>query len=268
MTIESKDFSEATFQRLIAHCSNGEVEDLQNLLTEPSGETTALSSRQVPHNLITTSRPVIQTLLSTSCGAGKPEITSCILHFAQDHNLNLESFIKRDTIVAAIEGPAPLATFSALVPSFPPVVNLDLGLIGDPLGYALQKHQYDLVDYLLAHGADPNARRCEHTAHGYHLRQAAARSPVGTVDALLKAGAKIERSGAMLVAAEKGRVDILERLIEGGADVNEILDVDVGFLGQRSDQKTKDRAQETPLHAALRHGHGEAVTLLRMHGAV
>ncbi len=74
------------------------------------------------------------------------------------------------------------------------------------------------------------------------------------VELLLDQGADIEGTDdiggtALMMAAEMGRVDIVERLIERGADVNSGMDAD------------------TALKRANCNGHTEVINYLLAHGA-
>lgn len=74
--------------------------------------------------------------------------------------------------------------------------------------------------FSLENGADPNLM----VGHSMcALTAAAALSTVEMVDLLLQHGAKMAGTGAIVIAAEKGRLDMVEFLLDKGADIDEIV---------------------------------------------
>ena len=84
------------------------------------------------------------------------------------------------------------------------------------------------------------------------------------MEALLQHRAQIKHSGAIREAARSGRVDALERLLKSGADINERLPKDVGFLERN---KRDQHASETPLHVAVLNNQVDVTRWLLNHGA-
>lgn len=79
-----------------------------------------------------------------------------------------------------------------------------------------------VVEYLLKKGCDPDQSVFFH-ADMRALTAAAGWSDVQMLGLLLEHGATIKGSGALVRAAEKGRLDNVEFLLSKGADVNEIV---------------------------------------------
>ncbi|TLD11926.1 hypothetical protein PspLS_11340 [Pyricularia sp. CBS 133598] len=118
-----------------------------------------------------------------------------------------------------------------------------------------------LTRWLLEHGADPNAG-----LHGGMYGRAveiACRndSPVESVRLLLQRGAEVKETAAMVAAADNGRVDVLDLLIEYGLGVNYIPN---DWL---HDNMAGQDDWGAPLHVAAARGHVEVVKALLKRGA-
>ncbi|MBN1483150.1 MAG: ankyrin repeat domain-containing protein [Chloroflexia bacterium] len=113
---------------------------------------------------------------------------------------------------------------------------------------AIRDDDRGLLDWLLELGADPNAAQ-------YHfsdtpLTIAADRGRVDLIDYLVQAGADVSKGHPLVTAADKGRLEAARRLLELGADVNE-----VGVFGN------------TGLICAITHHDTAMARLLIEHGA-
>ncbi len=111
-----------------------------------------------------------------------------------------------------------------------------------------------MVRFLLSRGADPNL---DAGWGGQRLQSLAIAASSWKPEAatviklLLDAGAEAKGSGAVQVAAMKGRLENVGVLVEGGADVNEVN----GRIG-------KERA----VRLARENGHEEVAEFLGKHG--
>lgn len=255
-------------EELLQACSSGNVSKLQTLLADPKYAQIALAHEMRPYNAVSVSIPNLSLLLQSAARAGQSTSVKDLIHFASENDSPLSTLITSDTLLAALGGGS-LDVLTLFVTAMPETANLDLGHVGDPLAQALHKQQFDHASYLLDHGANPNNRCAGHQGPGYHLRVAAQKLPLEYTSLLLRHGARVPQSGALHMAAEKGRVDVLQALVEGaggGEDdvVDERLEPNVGFL---SHQHKQQQASETPLMIATRRGQREAVRWLLERGA-
>lgn len=259
--------SPAMMEELLQACSSSDISNLQTLLADPKYAQTALAHEMRPYNAVQVSIPNLSLLLQNAARAGQSASVKDLIHFASARDIPLSTLITSDTLLAALHGGS-LDVLTVFVTAMPETANLDLGHLGDPLAQALHKQQFDHVSYLLDHGANPNNRCAGHKGPGYHLRVAARKLPLEYTKLLLQHGAQVPQSGAVHMAAEKGRVDVLQALVEGagGGDevVDERLEPNVGFL---SHQHKPQQASETPLMIATRRRQREAVRWLLQRGA-
>ena len=255
------------FEELMDACSSGDSTRLQSLLSQPSGLETTLSARTVPYNATTMTVPAAQLMLQACCPSGDSATRAKTLLESIAPHIEPKTLITRDTCLAAIESPSALDLFKYLTSVKPDIVTMDLGHLGDPLSYAIHRKNFDLIAYLLDNGADPNARCGGHQGPGHHLRLAAKLSSVDVARLLIAHGAHVAGSGATHTAAERGDVHMLEVLVASGADVNERLNVNLGFLGRPGGDFAKERAREKPLDVSIRCGQRDAENWLRSRGA-
>ncbi|HNE22531.1 MAG TPA: ankyrin repeat domain-containing protein [Leptospiraceae bacterium] len=121
---------------------------------------------------------------------------------------------------------------------------------------AMKGQHFDAVEFLLRHGADPNAAE---RFEGTLLRQATRAGNTKLVSLIrLKQKEKSEtrNTGAMLAAAENGDLAMMRLLFESGLPIDEVHDGEV--WGSK---------KETPLMRAAARGRMEAVEYLMLHGA-
>lgn len=253
-------------EELLQACPSDYTSKLQTLLADPKYAQIALAHEMRPYNTVRVPIPNLSLLLQSAARAGQSATVKYLIHFASEHDVSLSTLITSDTLLAALDGGS-LDILRLFVTAMPETANLDLGHLGDPLAQALHKQQFDHVSFLLDHGANPNNRCAGHNGPGYHLRVAAQKLPLEYTTLLLQHGAQVPQSGAVHMAAQTGRVDVLQALVEGaGGDdvVNERLAPIVGFL---SHQHKQQQASETPLIIATRRGQREAVRWLLERGA-
>jgi cytohesin len=115
------------------------------------------------------------------------------------------------------------------------------------------------VQWLVAHGADPNANLFSGSAHAIKL--GARRASPAMLRLLLDHGAPVRGVRALAHAAELGCADAVALLLERGADANEMADSALLPDAERAE------GVGTALHAAARGGHARVVALLLAHGA-
>ncbi|PGH08067.1 hypothetical protein AJ79_06066 [Helicocarpus griseus UAMH5409] len=113
-----------------------------------------------------------------------------------------------------------------------------------------------LRSFLLAKGASPNV---ENNRGITPLETAAQSSPVEVVRELLDHGGDPSKDDSLIMAAESGRIDVAELLVQKGANVNALMkDLPLPY-GQRT--------RMTALDAATSNNHLEMVKWLESHGA-
>ncbi|KAF2145311.1 uncharacterized protein K452DRAFT_315586 [Aplosporella prunicola CBS 121167] len=136
-------------------------------------------------------------------------------------------------------------------------VSSNLGHAGDALVLAVREDNLDLVQFLLSHGADPNAN---FDIFGWRsLEVAVCWSSIPVIEALLNAGAKLKGSSALQRAAYTGRTDVLVFLLDRGAPIDEIPD-------NIFDDEPRPDAKSALCEAAWR-GQTEVVKILLERGA-
>ena len=252
------------YQKLHEACEAGNITSLRSLLGDTAFTECALQRPVKQYNNIT--QPILNLvdLLKVATAQGHYPIVGLLVAFGQEHNVSHVELINRDTVVAAIDGRNGLEVFRIFVETWPEVIELDMGHLGNPLAYAVVKDQIQLTKFLLDEGADPNRRCLAHAGSGHYLRQSVKSSSSEIIKTLLQHGARIQFSGAIQEAAKLGRVDVLELLLNSGADVNETLPADVGFLIR---DKRYQQASESPLHVAALHAQICSIRWLLAHGA-
>ena len=103
--------------------------------------------------------------------------------------------------------------------------------IGDLLSLAADAGNHSMVRYMLEKGAEPN-RRLDCEGRKTTLACAAWHSDEEMVQLLLQYGARLQESGALVMAAQEGKLDMVRMLIAKGADVNEMGCAD--FMDERT----------------------------------
>jgi ankyrin repeat protein len=128
--------------------------------------------------------------------------------------------------------------------------------------------QIPLIDLLCGCGADPEAAKLAALFHGefdavHALLHHGAKMDLPTATALgcladavrtFEASSDIARHRAVALAAQHGRTDILQMLLDAGEDANRFNPVDA-------------HSHSTPLHQAAYYGHEAIVRLLLQYGA-
>ncbi|KAM5435113.1 hypothetical protein McanCB21832_003709 [Microsporum canis] len=152
---------------------------------------------------------------------------------------------------AALEGKGGISTYQVLIDGGCNI-NISFGYTGSPLINAIHYNKFPLARHLLSLGANPNIN---HRGVSLGPLGVATSYRPGFVVDLLDAGASIENTGALHIAATKGDLETMRLLLDRGADVNEVIkppfNASVGYHGRRP-----------PIHRAIEGGHLEAITLL------
>ena len=145
-----------------------------------------------------------------------------------------------------------------------------------PLHFAAQAGQTDVVEYLVAHGADVDAKNSRDETP---LHAAAAKGHKEIVELLIAKGAEVNAENMrgktpLQLAADKKHNEMVELLIENGADVSlhtaarhGLLEKLKELIGKGADVNAKNSEGQTPLDLASGKGHKDIVELLVEKGA-
>lgn len=131
--------------------------------------------------------------------------------------------------------------------------------VGDILGDSATDDNIEWVELCLRYGADPNKHLCN-DQHMSVLAAVAEQASLEMAKILVNAGAKVKGSGCIVMAAQEGKLDMVQFFLEKGADINE-----VGIAHPQDVRYEEDMG--TALHRAVFEGHGDVVRFLVDHGA-
>ena len=180
-------------------------------------------------------------------------------HLTIPHLIHLGGSVYSDPAFTALLASRTFPALVTLITKCNYDVNTNLDRLGTYLIISIKRNNADEVRTLLSHGADPNLG---FYAHLYSPLASAVEygASVDIVDMLIRAGATVHESDALHIAAMKARVDVLHRLLDSGADVNEI-----GF--EYSAIEHFAEMAGSGLHFAVDGGSEEVVRLLLERGA-
>ena len=132
------------------------------------------------------------------------------------------------------------------------------GSTGGPLIWATLANHIPLAIYLLGHGVDAN--RDLQSGVYRPLAKAAENNSVAMLELLIAYEAQIDRSGALIVAAENGNLEAVRCLVSHGANINLMRTSD-------TDLYTNNLEEQSALHKAVVGGHEDVVAFLVENGA-
>ncbi|KAK7440976.1 hypothetical protein VKT23_016753 [Stygiomarasmius scandens] len=148
-------------------------------------------------------------------------------------------------------------------------VNNNISYDGNALRLAVNKNKVDIVKWLLDNGADPLPYPQDDPVYPYSLlilTEAAEKSSPEVISLLVNRGnVPIKHSRALERAAYAGRIENVICLLELGADIDEVADMEMSPMFNNEE---KERGEfGNALHVASSEGHLEMVRLLLDKGA-
>ncbi|KAF2679072.1 ankyrin [Lentithecium fluviatile CBS 122367] len=258
---------------LLTLCKNGDPQNLNSALQQPSNVKVALSTGNVLIDAQTNQymqKPNLQLMLEAAAKRGHANIVETLLRLGQTHNIAASEMITPDTMSAALEE-TPLGVLLKYQLVNPEVFSRKMHHGTDLLSAACwggpntedfpRKNYLGLIRHLMDTGFSPNApqapptsRRCRNSL-GNYLYVACSQADCEIVRCLVEHGAVIKGSRAMRVASANGRIDVLGVLVENGGDVDEVGEAD------------GDGPAGTPLNVAATEGREDVVRWLLERGA-
>jgi ankyrin repeat protein len=194
-------------------------------------------------------KETIQNLLETAVKHSHLDVVNFLLNEYPPVSLNEE-------IVRAAIYTRSIRIFKTLLTQDPSVINMQFDHRGTPLIVAcLSQQTLEFLRLLLEAGADPNQ---DPDVASYPLALVATfYTDPAAIDLLLQYGARLEESGALRAAAQKGNEPMIRRLLDRGA--RQDTDTPAPGMGIGT--------LESPLYAAVKKGHAGVARILMQHGA-
>ncbi|KAL8723105.1 MAG: hypothetical protein Q9225_000508 [Loekoesia sp. 1 TL-2023] len=136
-------------------------------------------------------------------------------HSTIPHLISLGGSAHSDSALTALLAPSTFPSLMTLITKRNYDVSTNLDWLGTFLILSIKRNNAEEVRTLLSHGANPNLGLY---AHVYSPLASAVEygASLDVVDMLLRAGATVQGSDALHVAAMKGRMDVLRRLLDSG----------------------------------------------------
>ncbi|OJJ33509.1 hypothetical protein ASPWEDRAFT_174912 [Aspergillus wentii DTO 134E9] len=150
------------------------------------------------------------------------------------------------------------ASYQLLVEAGAIDINYTGEVYSDMLSIAVSSGECDRVRFCLKHGADPNLNRIED--YKTVLASAAEEGYIDITALLLEYGAVLNGSGALVLAAEDGKLEMVKYLLGRGADIDEV------GVEHPHDPMTKEDVGSA-LHHAIEDRHIEVARFLIQSGA-
>ncbi|KAL4965236.1 ankyrin repeat domain-containing protein [Aspergillus stella-maris] len=193
--------------------------------------------------------PPLHDLLQAATDCRAPEIAAYCLENGQKAS---------GGIMTSVVTNSSFAVYRLLIEYKAVNINYYVGWYGDILGTKAHSNELDWVRFCLAHGADPNLNKVHDNITA--LACAVSTGNLEMVELMLRHGAKIEGSGAIVMAAIENNMEMLRFLLDRGADIDE-----VGIEGPAGDECYEDMG--SALHQAATEGYTEMALFLIDAGA-
>ena len=146
----------------------------------------------------------------------------------------------------------------------PSIIHTNFGEYGDAVHNAIRRSDVVLLEYLLKNGADPGREPNIETPRFAYLyipieNTVLSSTPI-IAQLLINYGARVQQTTALGIAASLGHIDMMDFLLEVGADINAVFEDVDGLYGCTS-------TFGTPLHSAASSAQVDGARYLVEHGA-
>lgn len=136
-------------------------------------------------------------------------------------------------------------------------VNREIEGFGDFLVLATKHDKLETVCFFLEHGASLNLSIVQDSVRS--LAVAAGKASVDVAAYLIKHGARVKDTGTIVLAAENGKMVMVQLLLKHAADISKV--------GLENEDERNDMDMGTPLHKAISRTDVEMMKFLLEHGA-
>ena len=217
-------------------CQNGDLDAIRRYI-----------SQQQAANPST--KPPFQELLYSATGTDNVEIATYCL----ENGAAVTDDVLKKMLICRAKG-----VYIACIESKQVDVNHYIPWYGDILTNAATANDLEWAKLSLEHGADPNLNLYEE--HKSILAASAELASLEMVALLVDNRARVKGSGAIVMAAEEGKLDVVQYLLDHGAEIDEI-----GISHPTDPRYREDMG--SALHRAVNAGHRDVVEYLINHGA-
>ena len=218
-------------------CQNGDLEAVKRTISQ-----------------LKASNPAYKPPFSSIIHAATSKDRANVVKYCLDHSTAVTPEVMKTILISRTKD-----VYKLLLDTNAIDVDYYIPWFGDILSNAATHDDFEMATICLSYSADPNANLVDE--HMSILAAVAELASVGMARLLLKHGARLRGSGAIVKAAEAGKLEMVTVLLEEGADVNEI------GIEHPTDPRYKED-MGTALHRAVVEGHEEVVRFLLAHGAV
>lgn len=235
-------------EQLLAACTNGDTSRLRELLEAP---TTTDNTTSRPKDLTHLGPTTAEEMLGKACQFNNIDTVQLIL-LSYPKTVITEEAIRHTITTKSI----PL--YKTLRQYDPNIVRTTIhdgreSQLGRALSIASTP---EYIEFLLSSGVNPNPHIDSDAVSPLCLVSLPGQSDATELFKILfRHGAKLRGSGALAAAAKHGQKDLVEFLLQQGANVN---DVDLVSLNPQ---------RWSPLHAAVEAGQSDIVSIFLDHGA-
>jgi hypothetical protein len=209
---------------------------------------------------------LLQQMLVAAIAGGHFNATSSLLNLGAqvDDDVNLAVFKNPNVDIYKLLFPLNLFEINSNPHFMDDLLNnsVNISRWTPPYKPALEPEGFRVAEFLLSQGAKPVPHGPEMWGRCGTLNRAAERQSLEYMDLLLRSGSPLEDTGALHKAILVGRMDMVNFLIDNGADINEQIQWDM--LGDVREPRT---VYGRPLNYAVAYGKVDAVKTLLERGA-